>query len=219
MSDLSDLSVSSDEDRYDYHDGTDSDESEDDIPEESDGGEDEENPPAPGADLANLTLCLKHKAGEMVTSCTSCAAALALIGDKSKVRQLTKDGQKDSLVNKFKGRCDDIVPTMNLSDSIVEVASQVFAKGQFRDKRVWADIVKNYLTLAPEVHESLSVDIKLEDYVEKLKSDKRFQNVFKFRQEFTDCIKNLRISQRPVFRLAETIHDNISLIRDIGVST
>ena len=47
-------------------------------------------------------------------------------------------------------------------------------------------MVKKHLTLSPDIHESLSIDIKLEGYLEKLRSEKRFQNVFKFRQELTE---------------------------------
>ena len=73
------------------------------------------------------------------------------------------------IINKFKGRCDDIVPTMDMDESTIEVAKEVFSKGQFRDKHVWIDIVKNYLTLPLDIHQSLSVDFKLEDYLERLK--------------------------------------------------
>ena len=225
MSDISDQSgFSSEEDKYDDRDDRlDYEESSSDSHDDGDGEED--SPPAASnadsdaLDLTNLKLCHTHKAGDMVRSCSTCAAALALIGDKSKIKLLTKDGQKDSFVNKFKGRCDDIVPTMDLNDSTIEVATEVFSKGQFRDKRVWAETVKNHLTLPQDVHQSLSVDFKLEDYLERLKREKRFSHVFKYRQDLTNCLKNLRIAQRPVFSLAQQINEDISLVKNIGVSS
>ena len=185
MSDRSDQSgYSSNDDRYDddrldYEGSSSDNDSQDD-----DGVTDEEDPPtsskdADALDLTNLKLCSTHKAGDMVRSCTMCAAALALIGDKSKIKLLTKESEKDSYLSKFRGRCDDIVPTMDLNESTIEVATEVFSKGQFRDKRIWGDIVKNYLTLPQDVHQSLSIDFKLEDYFERLKREKRFQHVFK----------------------------------------
>ena len=227
MSDISDQSgYSSDEDKYDdrldyeVSSSSDHDDSQDDG-----GGSEEESPHAASnadedaLDLTNLKLCHTHKAGDMVRSCTTCAAALALISDKSKIKLLTKDGQKDDFVNKFKGRCDDVVPTMDLDESTIEVATEVFSKGQFRDKRVWIDTVKNFLTLPQEVHQSLSIDFKLEDYLERLKREKRFSHVFKYRQDLTMCLKNLRIAQRPVFSLAQQINVDISRVKSIGVSS
>ena len=206
-----------DDDHLDYENDDGSDEDARDEEDVSDG--DDEQQQAKVLGVTNLQLCPKHKPGAMVKTCSSCAAALTFINDKDKVKMLTQNGDstEDDFVNKYgTARCDDVTPTLTFSDSTIKVAQQVFAKGQFRHKGVWGDIVKKYLTLSADVHEALSVDLRSEEYIERLRREKRFQHIFKYRQDLTDSHKNLRISQRLIFSLAEKINLDLSAVRDIG---
>ena len=203
------------DDQLDYENDDDegSDEEEEDASEGDDDGQQ-----AKVVDVTNLQLCPQHKPGAMSRSCSTCAAALNFINDKGKVKMLTQNGAntEDDFVNKYGTRCDDVTPTLLLSDSTVKVATQVFNKGQFRDKRVWGDIVKKFLTVSPEVHEALSVDLKSEDSIEKLRRDKRYSHVFQYRQDLSSSLKSLRVTQRLIFSLAEKINVNLSVVRGIG---
>ena len=49
------------------------------------------------------------------------------------------------------------------SDNAVKLAHEMITKGQFRDKKVWAKVVRKFLTLPFPQHERLSKDIRLED--------------------------------------------------------
>ena len=204
------------DDQLDYEDDDGSDEESRDE-EASDG--DEEHQHDKVVDVTNLQLCPQHKPGVMTRSCSSCAAALSFINDKEKVKMLTQNGAntEDDFVNKYgTTRCDDVTPTLVLSDSTVKVAAQVFNKGQFRDKHIWTEMIKKHLTVSPDVHDQLSVDLKSEDVFERLRRDKRFAHIFKYRQDFSSSLKNLRITQRLIFSLAEKTNINLSIVREIG---
>ena len=57
------------------------------------------------------------------------------------------------------------------SDNAVKLAHEMKTKGQFRDKKVWAKVVRKFLTLPFPQHERLSKDIRLEDLFDKFKGD------------------------------------------------
>ena len=86
----------------------------------------------------------------------------------------SKEDFEDLSLDQYAGRCDDVRPTVSLSDNVVKLAHEMITKGQFRDKKDWAKIVRKFLTLPTHQHERLSKDIKLEDVFDKFKGDSRY---------------------------------------------
>ena len=149
-------------------------------------------------DVSKFILCGKHKSGHMVPdSCSSCAAGLSLIKDKETIKKLTNNNQSgsDGILSRYQGRCDTAAPTLVLSTDTIQLALDVFTKGVFKDTRMWAEIVKNYLSLPIEQHDLLNNDIKFEDVLIKYRKENRFQNLFKYGSDLARSLKNLRISQ------------------------
>ena len=129
----------------------------------------------------------------MSKECTICNAAIKLIKDKS-IRKKLMSGQSSSgLVSRYSGRCDNVNPTLTLASSTLHIVRDIFTKGQFKDRKTWLDILKDYLTLSPEQHEALSIDIKTEEVLNKFKREKRFNHVFEFQKNLVRNLKNLRI--------------------------
>ena len=148
-------------------------------------------------DVSKFILCGKHKSGHMVPdSCSSCAAGLSLIKDNETIKKLTNNNQSGSgILSRYQGRCDSAAPTLILSLDTIQLALDVFTKGVFKDTRMWAEIVKNYLSLPIEQHDLLNNDIKFEDVLIKYRKENRFQNLFKYGSDLARSLKNLRISQ------------------------
>ena len=182
--------------------------------EESDGHDDADV--APSIDFKNLELCSTHKAGDMTMECTKCKAALALVSDQHHVKLLTLNSSKSSLITRYSGRCDDVVPTLSLSEATVEVAKNTFTKGMFKEKKKWIDIVKKFLTLPESQHELLGADLKSEDILKRYRNEKRFQHIFKYQKEVLESLRNLRIAQRPLLLLIEQNSETIDSVRKLG---
>lgn len=170
-------------------------------------------------DFTGVVLCNQHKAGSMTRDCQSCSRGLKLIKDEKAIKRLLApevDAMKSGLVSRFAGRCDETAATLVLSSSMVEVASQVFSKGTFKDSRVWKDIVKKFLILSPQDHDKLSIDIKSEDFISKFKKEKRFKVIFRHFQEMMEALKSLRIAQRPLFTAIDVVNSKMDEIKKIA---
>ena len=129
-------------------------------------------------DLSKLHLCPTHKAGSMTKDCPKCSAALSIINDPITIQELTSGAESSGLLSRYAGRCDQVKPTIELSDSVIELAHNMITKGQFRAKNAWTDVIKDYLTLPTAQHEKLSQDIILEGVFNKFCHDKRYKNPF-----------------------------------------
>ena len=123
---------------------------------------------------------------------------------------------EDLSLDRYAGRCDDVKPTVSLSDNVVKLAHEMITKGQFRDKKDWARIVRKYLTLPTPQYEMLSKDIKLEDVFDKFKGDPRYKNLFKYHNEARDALKSLRIAQRPVLCVIQRVNKELNFVRKAG---
>ena len=196
----------SDEDRDDHSDREDGEAS------ESHEAESDKEP----VDLSKVTLCSVHKAGEMTVDCQYCSASLKLIRDKDTIKQLTANAGKSGVVSRYSGRCDDTQVSLHLDQSTIQIAHDIFTKGTFKDRKAWHDIIKNFLTLPAAQHEMLCQDIRAEDVLNKFKREKRWKNLFRYNQELLDCLKTLRIAQRPLLKLIETTNDSIDNTRKIA---
>ena len=167
-------------------------------------------------DVSKFVLCPKHKAGYMVPeACDSCASNLAIISDQNVVKSLTAK-TSSSLVSKYSGRCDVAEPTLQLSDDTIQLALGIYTKGVFQDTRQWVEIIRKYLTIPAEKHEMLNADIQYEDVLNKFKNEPRFQGIFKVASNLAKCIKNLRISTRPMLSLMEKVNSDMEKVRAIG---
>ena len=195
------------EDRYDNDSDAD----------ESQHGEEEEVDQSV-IDITNLNFCSSHKPGSMTFDCQTCATALNFISSKAKVKLLTNGGQSGSgLVSRYSGRCDSVVPTLDLAPDTLQLMRDIFTKGQFKDRKAWVDIIKNFLTLPADQHELLAADIKAEDVLNKFRREKRFSHVFTFQKDLVNCLKNLRVAQRPIFSLIERTNKKMLDVKNIGV--
>ena len=130
--------------------------------------------------------------------------------------QAVAKSEESSLFSRYSGRCDEIQPTIELSDFVVKLAHDVLTKGKFRNLKDWDRIVRKYLTLPSSQHEKLSQDIKLEDVFDQFKHDKRYKNLFKYHKEARNALKDLRVAQRPVFAVIQRLNKELLRLRDIG---
>ena len=163
-----------------------------------------------------LKLCPNHNRGEMTKTCKSCSAAFALIKDKKIIAELSGNSGSSDLLSRYSGKCDAIETTLFLASDTVKLAQNVFTRGTFRDKKVWSDIVKNYLTLPHDQHEDLNLDIQSENILKKFKSEKRFQHLFSYQRDLADSLRSLRIGQRPLFAVIERTNTDIDGLRSIA---
>ena len=169
--------------------------------------------------LSKLVLCSKHKKGQMLRTCPSCSAAIALITDKRIIEKLFLNTDTDSesagasLVSRYSGRCDVVEPTLVLDPFTVKVAASIFTKGVWKDSRMWTEIIKTFLTLPIEQHEQLTSNLQVEELLYKFRNEPRFRSIFKYVSDLANCLKCLRISQRPLFMLMERLNKDITKLR------
>ena len=166
--------------------------------------------------LSKVILCAKHKSGFMVPhSCTTCATALGLIKDPAIVKKLVLNTKPSgsTLVSRYSGRCDTVDPTLVLSSDTIQNALNIFTKGVFKDHRQWAEVIKKYLCLPAEQHELLNLDIQQEEILNQFRKEPRFQNIFRYGSELAKWLKNLRLSNRPLFCLMERVNIDIDFAR------
>ena len=207
-----------DDDDHQYTDDEWSDVEEEDSDDESDdhGSHDDVLHEQQGASTGVLKLCPNHNRGEMTKTCQSCSAAFALIKDKKIIAKLSGNSDSSDLLSRYSGKCDAIETTLFLASDTVKLAQNVFTRGTFRDKKVWSDIVKNYLTLPHDQHEDLNLDIQSENILKKFKSEKRFQHLFSYQRDLADSLRSLRIGQRPLFAVIERTNTDIDGLRSIA---
>ena len=228
MSDRSDYSFPDDDDdlpvEQDHQSYDEDDEEEDDHFSSGSASEDVESAENVSAvkardiDASKLVLCTKHQAGHMVPeACNICASNLSIISDQDVVKKLTAK-TSSSLVSKYSGRCDVMEPTLKLSDDTIQLALGIYTKGVFNDTRHWVEIIRKFLTIPPEKHELLNADIQYEDVLNRFKKEQRFQGIFRIASELAKCIKNLRISTRPVLSLMEMVNADMEKVRALGQS-
>ena len=135
--------------------------------------EDSEDQYCDHVDISKYHFCPDHKAGSMKKDCATCSAALSVISDPELVnRLLSVTDTKAVNLERYKVRCDDVEQTMFLSPSIVELAKETFNGGKFRDRKVWKDLVKKYLTISHSDHLKLTEDISTEDVFNTYRGDK-----------------------------------------------
>ena len=130
--------------------------------------------------------------------------------------QTPGESEESALFSRYSGRCDEVQPTIKLSDFVVDLAHDVLTKGKFRNQKDWDRIVRKYLTLPTSQYEKLSQDIQLEDVFDQFKYDKRYKNLFKYHKEARSALKDLRIAQRPVFAVIQRLNRELIRLRDIG---
>ena len=182
-------------------------------------------------------VCQMHKPGQMSEECRSCLAGLSLLrGQPDLVRRLTgaagadgggaaaekgkrdKEAVSSSLLSKYGGRCDSVKATLVLHNDTVKLARKVLAKGAFRDKAEWKDIQKDFLLLPEAQHEQLVRDIKPEDLFKKFRSQKRFKAAFKLQADIAIAQTDLRMCQRPLYKMTEVLNEALTEVRAMGVS-
>ena len=109
------------------------------------------------------------------------------------------------------------MPTMSLSDDVLDTVADILGQGQFNGGRsTWNEIVKKHLVLPQPQHEKLSGDLKSEDIFNKFRKQKKFQYVFKYQGELRDCLKNFRLSERPIFSVVDLLNTELFTIRKFG---
>ena len=167
-------------------------------------------------DITNLHLCPTHQAGSMTRECAKCSASLGVITNNALIEKLTAGAGESGLRARYAGRCDQVKPTIELSDSVVNLAQDMITQGQFKAKNAWTDVVKNFLTLPSPQHDKLSKDIELEAVFDKFRSDKRYKNLFKYHREARNALKDLRLSQRPLLSIIEKINAVLISLRRLG---
>ena len=170
-------------------------------------------------DISKYHFCPDHKAGSMKKECSSCSAALSVISDPGLVSRLlsaTDTNADAENLKRYKGRCDDVEPTISLSPSIVELAKETFNSGKFRDRKVWKDIIQKYLTLSHSDHLKLTEDISAEDVFNKFRGDKKYNYIFKFMSDMKEAIKDLRLAQRLLFSIIQNLNGDMTDLRKFG---
>ena len=200
---MSDSSSSSSEDVEDYHESDLSSSSSD---EDGDVGD---------QDISKYHFCPEHKAGSMKKDCKTCSAALSVISDPVLVNRLLSATDAGNL-SRYAIRCDDVEPTLSLSPLTVELAKETFNGGKFRDRKVWRDMIEKYLTLSHADHLKLTEDIAAEDVFNKFRGDKKYNYIFRFMADMKVALKDLRLGQRPLFKIIEDLSENLANLRKLG---
>ena len=173
-------------------------------------------------DLKSFHFCKTHQPGEMRRSCQDCSNALRVISDKSLISRLFASvndktaSSASGMKSRFKGRCDQVIPTMSLSEEMMDTAKDLLNKGKFTSKSAWNEVVKKHLVLPDHQHDALSGDLKSEDVFNKFRKDRRFKNIFKYQAEIRDCLKFYRIAERPVFSVVDILNSQLTSLREFG---
>ena len=168
-------------------------------------------------DISKLSLCASHKPGSMTRECQSCCEALTIV-DKRRIPELLAREPGSDLLSRYANRCDQVKSTLSLSDSVLALGKQTFTKGQFRNKKIFAEMTKKYLTLPQSQNKDLTLDIMTEDLFTKYRKTKKFSNLFKFQSDIQSCHKNLRLSQRVVLSMIDDTNNELTTLREFGVS-
>ena len=194
-------------------------EDEEDVPYDDDEEDDESDDDRVKVDKNNVKLCPDHGYGQMTKACDTCAAAFALLKDKKLIKELSSGScsKEQDLLSRYGGRVDTIKPTLSLDSSTIKLAQKIFTGGVWRDSKMWPEIVKSYLTLSQEQHEELNSDLQVESILRKFRREARFKHIWNYHREQSECLRNLRISQRVIFKIIERIFADLSKVRDIGL--
>ena len=189
----------------------------------SDSSEDSDSQISPTTvDINSLSFCKTHKPGKMVRGCPTCSVALTAITDTKLLSRLFESDPSPStssgLKSRYGGRCDEIVPTMSLSDEVLDTVVDILAKGKFHGRSTWKEVIKKYLVLPPHQHDKLMNDLKSEDLFNKFRREKQFRNIFKYQGEVRDCLEMFRLSQRPLFSMMEHLNSGLIVSRQFGES-
>ena len=218
MSSCSDLSAD-DQQRSDQYDSdwseTDSDVSS--IDGASDNGDDKSN--NRDVDINSVCFCSTHKPGKMTRGCNSCSVALKMVSDETLIARLFGETSPQAVAStsdvkiRYSGRCDEIMPTMVLSDDVLDTVADILGQGQFQGRSTWSEIIKKYLVLPRSQHDKLSGDLKSEDIFNKFRKQKKYNYVFKYQGEVHDCLKNFRLSERPIFSVVDLLNTELINVR------
>ena len=163
-----------------------------------------------------LQLCSAHKPGNMVEVCKTCSAALSMVRPEV-AKQLIAPVPVTALT-RYSARSDEKPPSLFLPAGIIELAENTFNAGMFRSRSHWNELVQKFLCLPPDQHNRLVKDLQPEQMFRKMESEARFKYIFQFRKDLGDCLKNLRVSQRLVFCMVDTIDTHIPILRGLGMS-
>ena len=97
-------------------------------------------------DINSMSFCMTHKPGKMVRGCPTCSVALMTITDTNLLSRLFESDSSAStssgLKSRYGGRCDEIVPTMSLSDEVLDTVVDILSKGKFHGKSTWKEVIK-----------------------------------------------------------------------------
>ena len=142
-------------------------------------------------------------------------SASSKIRDQNIIAELSGDLDSDSLLSRYKRRCDTITPSLSLSSSTAQLAVDVFNKGELADQ-VWTDLIRKFLTVSEAQHEMLSANIQSEHVLQRYKDEKRFKDVFAYHNDLVGALESLRISQRTIFSVVERTDADIKKLRNFG---
>ena len=118
-------------------------------------------------------------------------------------------------LTRYSARSEEKPP---LPTGILELAENPFTVGMFRRRRShWNELVQKYLMLPPDQHNCLVKDLQPAQMFHKVESEACFKYIFKFGKDLGDCLKNMRVSQRIVFCMVDTVYSHIPVLRGLGM--
>ena len=81
-------------------------------------------------------------------------------------------------------------------------------------------MIEKYLTLSHSDHLKLTDtdtdDIAAEDVFNKFRGDRKYNFIFKFMSDMKVALKDLRLGQRPLFKIIESLSENLANLRRLG---
>ena len=166
-----------------------------------------------------LQMCTVHKPGAMVEVCKTCHAALAMMRPEVVKQLLAQPPATESVLSRYAGRSDDRPPSMVFSESTLQLAVKTFTQGRFKGKNHFQNLVQKYLSLPSAQHEALTQDLKLEPMLKKLENEPRFKQIFSLKRDVGDCLKTLRITQRPLFQGISLVNSCLTSTREFGIAS
>ena len=150
-------------------------------------------------DPTKMQLCSEHGNTLTPTSCNICKHLFHIL--RKDVRQTLVVDEPQSSVPTAKERLmskrsDELIPSLIFSPEEMAIAEVLTSQGRFKQGH-YEDIVHKHLFLPKDQNEALGKSLVTEDLFRPYEHDRKFQPIFRYKDQVVSVIKKLRMSNRP----------------------
>ena len=148
---------------------------------------------------SKMRLCSVHGNNLSPTTCSSCKHLYHII--RKDVRQSLVVEEPASSIPTAKERLmskrsDEIDPTLVFSEEEMAIAEVLTSQGRYKSGH-YEDLVRKFLFLPKDQNESLGKSLVTEELFRPYEHDRKFQPIFRYKDQVVSVIKKLRMSTRP----------------------